>query len=142
MNPTGLTIVEKETPVPADVQAIITPLAEYNKKTGPPTDFKGVVLTLEADGNIVGGLWGKCAYDWLHIEAIVVPAEARGAGIGRELMQRAESLATRNSCVGVHLSTLEFQAKGFYEKLGYTVFGELQDFPASGGSQYFMRKRL
>jgi len=40
----------------------------------------------------------------------------------------------------VWLDTFEFQARGFYERLGYTCFGELKNYPT--GSRFFMSKRL
>ena len=42
---------------------------------------------------------------------------------------------------GIWLDTFSFQARRFYEKLGYVVFGELPDYPA-GHSRYFLQKRL
>ena len=44
-------------------------------------------------------------------------------------------------CVGARLDTFEFQAPGFYEKLGYTRFGRIDDHPR-GYSRFFMQKRL
>ena len=84
---------------------------------------------------------GQCAYEWLHIEAVVVPEDARGKGLGRALMQQAEAIAASHGCTGTWLGTLAFQARGFYEKLGYSLFGELENFP-SGDSYFFMRKEL
>jgi len=37
--------------------------------------------------------------------------------------------------------TFDFQARGFYERLGYEAFAELQDFPR-GHSRFFMKKTL
>jgi hypothetical protein len=37
--------------------------------------------------------------------------------------------------------TFEFQARGFYERLGYKCFGELPNYP-HGYSRFFMRKML
>jgi hypothetical protein len=37
--------------------------------------------------------------------------------------------------------TMSFQARGFYERAGYSVFAELPDFPADQ-SRLFMRKSL
>jgi ribosomal protein S18 acetylase RimI-like enzyme len=56
-------------------------------------------------------------------------------------MQQAEDIAREAGCAGIWLDTYEFQARGFYEKLGYTVFGELPDHPA-GMKRFFMMKRL
>jgi len=39
------------------------------------------------------------------------------------------------------LDTFEFQARGFYERIGSTCFGELNDYPV-GSARYFMRKVL
>ncbi len=36
---------------------------------------------------------------------------------------------------------LTLQARGFYEKLGYSVFGRLDDHP-KGSARYFLNKRL
>jgi hypothetical protein len=47
----------------------------------------------------------------------------------------------RRSCVGVFLVTFEFQARGFCEKLGHAVFGELPDHPIDT-RHFFMQKSL
>jgi ribosomal protein S18 acetylase RimI-like enzyme len=135
-------IVFKSDPKIEDYQSIAARLQHFNDTTGPSPKYKSIVLSLEdSKKKVVGGLWGQCAYKWLHIEAIVVPEDARGKGLGRALMQQAEGIAASHGCTGVWLGTLAFQARGFYEKLGYSIFGELENFP-SGGSYFFMRKEL
>ena len=71
----------------------------------------------------------------------MVPAAQRGSGLGRRLMAMAEKAARGEGCVGIWLDTFEFQAPGFYEKLGFTPFGELPDHPR-GGRRLFLHKRL
>ena len=44
-------------------------------------------------------------------------------------------------CTRVFLQTYSFQAKDFYQKLGYQVVGQLDDYPP-GQSFYWMRKEL
>ena len=39
------------------------------------------------------------------------------------------------------LDKFSFQARGFYEKLGYAVFGALEDYPI-GHSRMFLRKTI
>jgi hypothetical protein len=41
----------------------------------------------------------------------------------------AEEEAAARGCHGAWLDTFEFQARGFYERLGYTCFAELGDYP-------------
>ncbi|RZM14506.1 MAG: GNAT family N-acetyltransferase, partial [Pedobacter sp.] len=95
-------------------------------------------------GNHVGGLWGKCAYDWLFVDLLAVPEEYRGENHGKALMERAEEIARANDCVGMWLDTFEFQARGFYEKLGFQVIRE-EDIDIGNGfymNDFVMEKKL
>ena len=102
-----------------------------------------LALVVRAPGSedIVGGLWGIGYYGWLFIELLVLPDMMRGQGVGTSLMDRAEAAARAQDCVGVWLDTFSFQARGFYEKRGYTVFGTIDDYPP-GESRYWMKKLL
>jgi len=123
-------------------KAIVAPLIAYNQAKTGRNDVHPLVLALEDDdGAVVGGLWGRTAYGWLFVELLVIPESLRGRGFGTELMSRAESEALARGCHGAWLDTFEFQARGFYERLGYTCFGELKDYPPGSG-RYFMRKAL
>ncbi len=135
-------IVVSPVPTEEDLAAITKPLLEFNLQAGPPPGFRQIALLIrDEEGRSVGGLWGRVAYEWLHVEYLVVPQELRGEGLGRELMQRAEQMALESGCIGVWLDTLAFQARGFYEKLGYACFGQIDDKPI-GGAHYFLKKRL
>ena len=90
---------------------------------------------------VVGGLSGIGYYGWLFVELLVVPESMRGRGLGTALMDRAEAAAREQNCIGVWLDTFSFQARGFYEKRGYAVFGSIDDYPP-GQSRYWMKKRL
>ena len=136
------TISRKENSTQEDVLAIAKPLQQFNLQAGPPLGNIPVTLhILDADGNTTGGLFGQIIYDWLHIEYLIVPEPLRHTGIGTQLMHQAEQIATETDCVGVYLDTLDFQARPFYEKLGYTAFGQLEDHPR-GTIHYFLQKRL
>jgi hypothetical protein len=56
-------------------------------------------------------------------------------------MLKAESEAVNRGCASSWLDTFSFQARGFYEKLGYRVFGELCDNPP-GHTRFFLKKSL
>lgn len=117
-------------------------LMAYNfTKTGRK-DYRPLALAVEDDrGQVIGGLWGRTAYDWLFVELLFVPESLRGRGAGTDLMKRAEAEAIERGCYGAWLDTFAFQARGFYERLGYQCFGELENYPA-GSARYFMRKLL
>jgi GNAT superfamily N-acetyltransferase len=123
-------------------KAILIPLAAYNESKVGPGGYKPLaVLLKDGDHNVIGGIWGGTGYGWLFVQLLVVPEARRGQGLGRELMQTAEREALARGCHGAWLDTFEFQARGFYERLGYECFGEIPNYPV-GFSRFFMRKSL
>lgn len=137
-----LRVTIPESPSEADREAVLAPLRAYNiSRAGDPRIRPVAVLLTDAHGDHVGGLWGKLAYDWMFIELLAVPEEHRGARHGTALMKQAERIARADGCIGIWLDTYEFQARGFYEKLGYELFGTLDDHPI-GQKRFFLRKHL
>lgn len=131
-------------PTPDDAvrAAILAPLIAHNDAAGGPTERKQVAIVIRDDaGAIIGGLWGRSGYRWLFVEYLALPPQARGQGQGTALMLAAEAEARRLDCLGVWLDTYSFQARGFYEKLGYRVFGQIDDYPP-GAARFFLSKRL
>jgi GNAT superfamily N-acetyltransferase len=129
-------------PTPDDRAAVLAPLAAYNRRHGPPTEPQPLAIALQDEaGETVGGLWGRTSYDWLFVELLAVPETSRGSGLGTALLREAERVARDRGCVGVWLDTYDFQARGFYEKLGYSVFGAIEDHPV-GGARWFLHKRF
>ena len=106
-----------------------------------PAQPFALVLRDPASQAVTGGLWAISYYGWLFVELLVLPEERRGQGLGTRLMREAESAARERGCTGIWLDTFSFQARGFYEKLGYTVFGRLDDYPP-GQSRFWLQKRL
>ena len=49
--------------------------------------------------------------------------------------------AVARGCHGLWLDTYAFQARAFYERLGFAVFGQI-DGPAPMFPRFFMSKRL
>jgi GNAT superfamily N-acetyltransferase len=138
-----LEIVATDHPTDTDRQAVLSLLVEYNASRVGETPFRQYALLLRDPGYLdpVGGLYAYVLYDWLSIELLMIPEAYRGYGFGTELMRRAEAHAIDAGCVGVWLNTFSFQALGFYQRLGYEVFGSLDDHPR-GSQRYFMRKLL
>ncbi|MGI4861253.1 MAG: GNAT family N-acetyltransferase [Janthinobacterium lividum] len=121
---------------------IAQPLVRFNEQQAGPIDFRPLVVRLtDEDTQIAGGLWGATAFGWLHVDLLVVPENARGHGVGTRLMQLAEEEALARGCHGAWLDTFDFQARPFYERLGYARFGELPEYPP-GHSRIFLMKTL
>jgi GNAT superfamily N-acetyltransferase len=122
--------------------AILAPLVAHNDSAVGRTARDEIALVIRDDaGAIVGGLWGVASYRWLFVQYLALPPERRGRGEGSALMAAAEAEALRLGCVGVWLDTFSFQARGFYQKLGYAQFGAIDDYPP-GESRYFLAKRI
>lgn len=139
-----MTVRLKLDPSAADTAVILDGLVAYNRQaSGRPAGWQPFALLLEDPGTgaPVGGLSGETLFDWMVIELFHVPEAMRGQGHGRELMQAAETFARERGLIGIWVDTFAFQARGFYEKLGFTVFGTLDDQPP-GGARYFLKKRL
>ena len=137
-----VTIELTDTPADGARDAIVEPLIAFNIRQTGIQDFRPLAALLrDGAGRIVGGLSGRTVFGWLFVELLFVPETLRGRGLGTELLQRAEREALARGCHDVWLDTFEFQARGFYERLGYRCFGTLADYPA-GFSRFFMTKRL
>ncbi len=132
----------RDAPTDEDRQAILQALVAFNRSNGPPTLAQPLAILIRSQsGEIEGGLWGHSIYDWLRIELLVVPEVIRGQGVGRKLLAKAEEAARQRLCIGAWLDTFSFQARGFYEKAGYRLSGQIEDHPI-GGARYIMAKRL
>lgn len=122
--------------------AILAPLRAHNIAKAGPSLYEPVALLVRDDNDaILGGLYGHTFYRWLFIELLAVPEEGRGQGIGSKLMNMVEEFAREKDCVGIWLDTFDFQAPGFYKKLGYSECGEIVDYPL-GHKRHFFQKRL
>jgi GNAT superfamily N-acetyltransferase len=125
----------------AQRQAILEHLSIFNSSQAAPAEAQSLCIAItDANGAVLGGLYATALYDWLAIELIFIPEESRGRGLGSGLVAQAEEQAGAWGCIGAWLDTFSFQARGFYEKLGYSLAGTIPDHPI-GGARYFMTKR-
>jgi GNAT superfamily N-acetyltransferase len=127
---------------PADRSAIVAPLDAFGSNLGFVWKPRPLVLALrDEQGAIAGGLIGELLWEWLQIKILSVAEGLRGQGWGRRLVAQAERLAVEGGCHHAWVDTFSFQARPFYEKLGYRVFGQLPDYPAPQ-TRYFLAKAL
>ena len=123
-------------------RAIAAPLVQFNEARAGPSGNRPLVIELRnAAGTVIGGLWGNTAYGWLFVQLLAVPVELHRQGWGRQLMSEAEQEARNRGCHSAWLDTFEFQSRGFYERLGYSCFATLPEYP-KGFSRYFLCKHL
>lgn len=97
---------------------------------------------LTPDCAVQGAACGAFKGEWLHIELIWVDQTLQGQGLGSRMMQAIEDKARAKGCIGMHLTTFDFQAPAFYERHGFEIFATLDDFPVRGHKRFYMIKRL
>jgi ribosomal protein S18 acetylase RimI-like enzyme len=88
-------------------------------------------------GGLTGYIWGG----WLHVQFLWVSERLRGQRFGSRLMDAAEAMAVEHGAIGATLETFTSQAPAFYAKLGYSVFGRIDDYPP-GHAKLFLSKRF
>jgi len=126
------------------IDAVLRNIAEHAAKAAStPDNYQafGVFVTDDETGEVIGGASGYALFEWMFIQYFSLPEALRGKGMGAELMNRVEALARERGLTGMWLDTFSFQARPFYEKLGFEVFGVIDDHP-KGAQRFFMRKRL
>jgi hypothetical protein len=73
--------------------------------------------------------------------SLLIFPEPSAAGMHPYQKLIAETEVKSRGCSHAFLSTYSFRARGFYEKFGYRVVGQLDDYPP-GQSYYWMRKNF
>ena len=121
--------------------AIVRGLLAFNEAWIGPSDERPVRFVARDELGVVGGLLGHTRWNWLYVAKLWVDERGRGQGIGTRLLIAAEELARSRGCTDASLDTFEYQARPFYEKLGYELFGTLDGYPP-GYRQFYLRKRL
>jgi len=139
---TGFNISVEANPAPADIDVIERALVEHNEDKSEARNYTPLTIFLRnTEGKIVGGLRGVTVWGWLFVSQLWIAEDLRGQDYGTKLMESAEREAMARQCHAAYVDTFSFLALDFYRKVGYTVFGQLEDFP-KGHIRYFLKKVL
>ena len=129
-------------PDPRDLEALGRGLSEHSQPFTQGEGFLPIaVLARDEQGRLAGGARGKLNWNWLHVSVLWVAPELRQQGLGSRLLHAIESAARARGCNQAHLDTFSYQAKPFYERHGYAVFGVLENYPP-GHERIFLHKTL
>lgn len=121
-------------------KALVEALIAFNRDAAGVGRGEPVVVTVrDDDGTLRGGVWGRVSGDSAYFDVVFLEEPLRGQGRGRAMMVAAEGEARRRGARDVWLYTLSWQARPFYEKLGYELYGTLDGYPP-GYRQYYLRK--
>jgi len=138
---TNLAFEVFDEPPASVVSAIDAGLDAYNHAAAPMGDVRPLAATaMLPTGEIVGGAigrtWGACC----ELLQLWVHEGHRRAGTATRLLAEFERRGAARGCRTFYLTTLSFQAPGFYRKRGYEVLAEISGYP-EGIVKYLMHKR-
>jgi len=126
---------------PEEVDGLEDRLYEANASRTGYEDAALLGFLAEAQGQLVGAVAG---YTWggiCELRQVWVHEVHRRKGLGEALMTEATREAKARGCAYVYLATHDFQAPGFYAKLGFKKVAEIPDKPL-GHTEIVMRLPL
>ena len=124
------------------LRGLMDGMRAFNRAAVPDFVSHKIAAAIRDDeGKLRGRVIGRLSGDSVYMDIVYIDETVRGTGLGRETMRLVEEEARRLGAREAWLYTMSFQAKPFYEKLGYAQFAELQWL---GGryARHFMRKDL
>ncbi|MGH8234396.1 MAG: GNAT family N-acetyltransferase [Rhodanobacteraceae bacterium] len=134
-------------PSSVDLEFISQGIQEINRRAVPgipevADDRKFALFARDSGGKVVGGIRARAFWGYLCIELLWLDETARGHGVGTRLVLDAEAFALQHGFSRSRVETTSFQAKPFHEKLGYEIYGVLEDCPEWHTSCYLKKKQL
>ena len=132
-----------DAPGAEDESVIRDGLSAYNfGKAGYRDQRPLAILVSDPEtGEVVGGLLGRTSFGLLYVDRFFLPEGLRKQGLGTRIIRAAEEEGARRGCSRAILSTLSFQAPGFYERQGWEVLGRI-DCDPPGHTRFMMTKKL
>src|SRR5438309_5344603 len=122
---------------------IMDELRAYNEAQAGVWDGRPLaILARDLETNkVVGGLLGRTSLGLLTVERFFLPEDLRRDRLGSRILAMAEKEGRRRGCTRAVLSTLHFQAPGFYLKQGWEVAARIECDPP-GHTRFYMTKKL
>ena len=137
------TITLTDAPEDGERTVVMDGLRAYNEERAGVSDARQLaILARDPDtGEVVGGLLGRSYLGLLTVERFFLPENLRWGGLGGRILAMAEEEGRRRGCTRAVLSTLHFQAPGFYLKQGWEVAARIECEPP-GHTRFYMTKNL
>lgn len=116
-------------------------LAQHAKSGHIRKSVKFNFFLKDEAGKTWGGVICTCLWNGMEIDSLWVEETLRGQGWGTKLMKAAEMEGKKRGCTFAYTNTFTWQAPEFYNKLGYEIYGTLENFP-EGNTLSYVRKNL
>ena len=137
------TITLTDAPGDDERAVIMDGLRAYNEAQAGGSDARPLAILVRnpETKKIIGGLLGRTYLGLLTVERFFLPEGLRRSRLGSRILSMAEEEAGRRGCTRAVLSTLHFQAPGFYSKQGWEIAAEIECEPP-GHTRFYMTKKL
>lgn len=139
-------------PTENDLEEIKTALRNFNRNFVPQSKFRALGIFVEDEqGNKQAGIVAETVGKWMYIQMLWVDESLRGQDVGTQLITEAEEEAKARGCRYSLVDTFSFQARPFYERMGYHMKMALEDYIAdtrapddapSTHTRFFLTKTL
>jgi len=90
---------------------------------------------------ILAGVKGVSLYGCLYVDMLWVAPDERHKGLGSQLIDACEKLGRERDCTFVSLTTMDWEALPFYQKLGYAIEFVREGYEKNS-KMYLLRKSL
>jgi GNAT superfamily N-acetyltransferase len=123
-----------------DEQLLKDRLSTWNVDVTGHRDYAPANFFVRDGSGLIRG--GVLAYVWgrrLHVDILWLDEDLRGTGWGRRLVEAAHEAGRAKGAEAAFLSTFDWQARPFYERLGYVMVAEVDEMPA-GHKKFYMLK--
>ena len=102
---------------------------QYNKENDQRVVLEEFSFAAFSGDDYAGGIALQFYKHMMYVDLLAVNKEFRGNDIGTKLMNLAKEEAIKRNLSLIELGTVEFQARPFYEKLGYQVVHTRSNYP-------------
>ena len=117
-------------------------IIDYNKHFLGDKIAADFSITIEDENkHLIGGVSGYRSGEYVMVQWVWVDEHYRAKGVGTRLFKKLDEFTLSKKCKFLTLETLEFQAKDFYEKFGFSVAATLPNW-FYGYSLHIMRKQF
>ena len=116
-------------PTESDLEEIKTALRDFNRTFIPKPTFRELGIFVEDEnGKKLAGIVAETVGYWMYIKMLWVDETLRGKDVGTQLIREAEEEAKARGCRYSLVDTFSFQARPFYERMGYSMQMALEDY--------------
>lgn len=108
------------------------------KKQDHPRNKNEITFIAKNKDQYIGGANIISIFDWVLIDQIIV--EDRHHGIGTEIVKSIEEWSRKQGKKGLFLYSGSWQAEDFYQKMGFSIAGNIPEFSNGKDVTLYIKK--